>query len=718
MVAEQQVAAMMTAIQKLSDKAEEQHNTMVAMMAEVTTQRAEMDKLNMLMTGLAADTEALKGSVDVRLAEGETKLTQIFATNDTRLMEIFARIEKALVTVQAKSDAQDQEGAHRAQVSDAALAAVQAKSDAQDLEIARRMQESEAKVTEALTQLAAAVMANASAPVAGSGGPAHAWGTPGAPDPWAGQQAGQQAGQAAAPTPAAPGPQWHQAPPGMGPPPPTREPERPKPKDFLGVNPFNGAIEGFPDWADRMVAKFGNFPGDYSQLLEWSERQTDPITIQVEQGLSPSTEEASRRIYDILTERTGPQVFDKRRNAGLGRGLEFWRVLKRDFGTYSLEAQAAKLQNFMYPSRVDMKDLGGALDRWETLGRELGRNVDEDFKFIALKALIPTTMTEQITLHGIKTYADALSFVRRHIADRRNAAQASEVQRQAKIVTKGAAPMDISAVLAALGIETGGGEDVESDGQESASPLDTFIAALRNKGGGKGGGKQETRECFNCGKKGHIARDCLQKAEGKGESKGKGKSKGGKGGKGQSKGANALYEEYEADACELSIGCLLSATQEMPINACSRSEAQGDRWGNFVRIETLLDSGAAECVCGSGHFGDVKMESDPGRPKANTEYVTADGMRIPNLGEKRVHGTTTSGSPLNVKFQVTQVEKPLMAVSKLVDAGHTVQFNENGGQIVNSRSGRITEFRRKDGVYVLDMWVPATTASASGGMRL
>jgi hypothetical protein len=690
MVAEQQLAQMMAAIQTLSN---------------------EVDKLNALMTGLAADTEALKVSVNSRLAEGETTLNQIFT-----------KVENALVTVQAKSDAQAQEGAQRAQTSDAALAAVQAKSDAQDLEIARRMQGSEAKITEALTQLAAAVMANASAPAAGSGGPAPAWGTPGAPDPWGGQQAGQQAGQAAGPMPAASAAQpipWQ---------PPAREPERPKPKDFLGVNPFNGAIEGFPDWADRMVAKFGNFPGEYSQLLEWSESQTDPITTQVEQNLSPSAEEASRRIYDILTERTGPQVFDKRRNAGLGRGLEFWRVLKRDFGTYSLEAQAAKLQNFMYPSRVDMKDLGGALDRWETLGRELGRNVDEDFKFIALKALIPTTMTEQITLHGIKTYADALSFVRRHIADRRNAAQASEVQRQAKIVTKGAAPMDISAVLAALGIETGGSEDAENDGQECASPLDTFIAALRNKGGGKGGGnkggdKEETRECYNCGKKGHLSRNCSQKAENKGEPKGwepkgKGKSKGGKGGKGPGKGANALYEEYEGDACELSIGCLLSATQEMPINACSRAEAQGDRWGNFVRIETLLDSGAAECVCGSGHFGDVRMESDPGRPKANTEYVTADGMRIPNLGEKRVHGTTTSGSPLNVKFQVTQVEKPLMAVSKLVDAGHTVQFTENGGQIVNSRSGRITEFRRKDGVYVLDMWVPATTDSASGGMRL
>lgn len=734
MVAEQQVAQMVAAIQKLSDKADDQHNTMIAMMTEVTTQRAEMDKLNKVMTGLATDTEALKGNVDVRLAEGETKLSQIFIQNDARLMEIFARIETALVTVQAKSDAQDQEGVRRAHASDAALAAVQAKSDAQDQEIARRMQASEAKVAEALTQLAQAVMASARAPsdpAAGSGGPAHsgAWGTPGAPDPWAGsgQQAGQQAGYAAAPAPAVPDPwatgpsAWHQAPPGMGP--TAREPERPKPKDFLGVNPFNGAIEGFPDWADRMVAKFGNFPGDYGRLLEWSERQTDPITIQVEQSLSTSTEEASRRIYDILTERTGPQVFDKRRNAGLGRGLEFWRVLKRDFGTYSLEAQAAKLQNFMYPSRVDTKDLGGALDRWETLGRELGRNVDEDFKFIALKALIPTMMTEQITLHGIKTYADALSFVRRHIADRRNAAQASEVQRQAKVVTKGAAPMDISAVLAALGIETGGGEDVESDGQESASPLDTFIAALRNKGGGKGGGKEETRECFNCGKKGHLARNCLQKAEGKGESKGYGKglgkSKGyGKGGKGPGKGANALYEEYETDACELSIGCLLAATQELPINACARAEAQGDRWGNFVRTETLLDSGAAECVCGSGHFGDVKLESDPGRPKANTEYVTADGMRIPNLGEKRVHGTTSGGSPLNVRFQVTQVEKPLMAVSKLVDAGHTVQFNEKGGQIVNNRSGRITEFRRKDGVYVLDMWVPAPSDSASGGMRL
>ena len=85
------------------------------------------------------------------------------------------------------------------------------------------------------------------------------------------------------------------------------------------------------------MSKFGSFAGEYDRLLEWTEAQPDPTTQDIESSVSAArinVQVAARTVYDISTEKTGPAVFDKRRNAGLGRGLEFWRVLKRDFGTY------------------------------------------------------------------------------------------------------------------------------------------------------------------------------------------------------------------------------------------------------------------------------------------------------------------------------------------------------------------------------------------------
>ncbi len=69
----------------------------------------------------------------------------------------------------------------------------------------------------------------------------------------------------------------------------------------------------------------------------------------------------------ILMERTGSPLFDKRRNGGTGRGLEFWRILKHDFGMKSTDAQLAKLQMFIKPCPA-VAVLGEALDRWEALG--------------------------------------------------------------------------------------------------------------------------------------------------------------------------------------------------------------------------------------------------------------------------------------------------------------------------------------------------------------
>ena len=60
------------------------------------------------------------------------------------------------------------------------------------------------------------------------------------------------------------------------------------------------------------------------------------------------------------------------------------------------------------------------------------------------------------------------------------------------------------------------------------------------------------------------------------------------------------------------------------------------------------------------------------------EYEVANGVAIPNLGERRCHMINLgSTAPKRIVFQVADVIKVLAAVSALVDAGHRVVFDKD-----------------------------------------
>ena len=89
-------------------------------------------------------------------------------------------------------------------------------------------------------------------------------------------------------------------------------------------------------------------------------------------------------------------------------------------------------------------------------------------------------------------------------------------------------------------------------------------------------------------------------------------------------------------------------------------------------VELAVDSGASETVIPDG-----LVKGTPVRPSAaslrGVEYEVANGMRIPNLGEQRLEGFTDGEGLLrSVTAQVCGVNKPLMSVCRLVQAGHRV----------------------------------------------
>ena len=57
-------------------------------------------------------------------------------------------------------------------------------------------------------------------------------------------------------------------------------------------------------------------------------------------------------------------------------------------------------------------------------------------------------------------------------------------------------------------------------------------------------------------------------------------------------------------------------------------------------------------------------------------------------------------------MQVADVNKTLMAVNQMVDAGNAVHFEKDNHHIYNYRTGCRTDMEEVNGQYSFDMWVP------------
>ena len=131
-----------------------------------------------------------------------------------------------------------------------------------------------------------------------------------------------------------------------------------------------------------------------------------------------------------------------------------------------------------------------------------------------------------------------------------------------------------------------------------------------------------------------------------------------------------------------------------------------------MTVEAAIDSGAAHSV--------APLEAAPGFPvmpspgsRRGQHYVSAGGERIPNIGEQVIKFRTPEGRKSSIKWQNAPVTKPLLSVSHICDGGHEVTFKKDGGTVLNIKSGRVTEFRRKGNVYVLDMVIENNTAATT-----
>ena len=140
-----------------------------------------------------------------------------------------------------------------------------------------------------------------------------------------------------------------------------------------------------------------------------------------------------------------------------------------------------------------------------------------------------------------------------------------------------------------------------------------------------------------------------------------------------------------------------------------RAIGQDPAW---EEVDMAVDSGASETVIPEDILPQVDLKPSVGSRKG-VLYEVANGERIPNLGEKVVTGLTDQeGLERAIRAQVCQVNKPLLSVHRLVQAGNTVVFSPDGSYIKDANGGELW-LREAGGMYHLKLWVPTASAVAT-----
>ena len=440
---------------------------------------------------------------------------------------------------------------------------------------------------------------------------------------------------------------------------------------------FNGKeTDKFLPWSIKTRNYvLGVFP-ELRPVLEWAEERDAAIQqADIDEAFGHAADDLERvpdievlngQLYTVLTQLTEGEPFDITRNAGEGQGFEAWRRITRRYDPSTGGRKRNLLNQILKMSRSSLDKLSADIERWEDLVRNYERRkgasgdrltLQDDIKCSVLEAMCPEQLEQHIQMnrHRLLNYAA----VRQEVASY---------------------------------LETKTGAILNRGGQSrrNEDDMDTSSFQKGNGKGGKGGGgkppkkhhdgggdkpRDKAVECYNCGKKGHIKRDCWSKGGGqasasphgagrgggrgggKADPKGRGGGKPKGGGRGKGHGLKSLEEGQEPEKEDQSN---LDA-----LDLCAFDAKKCGSWmsppimfegKSFRCVKCNLDTGAAITAIPCGLADGLKRTEPNGG-----WYKTASGEVVPDEGGARLIGFDDHGVRRGMHGRVAPVHKPLVS---------------------------------------------------------
>ena len=126
-------------------------------------------------------------------------------------------------------------------------------------------------------------------------------------------------------------------------------------------------------------------------------------------------------------------------------------------------------------------------------------------------------------------------------------------------------------------------------------------------------------------------------------------------------------------------------------------------WTSLGKGDIIVDSAADESCWPVGQ-GDAYPIKEASRKMV---LRTANGGDMEHYGEKEIfikYGGGEGKDPVGLRFQVTDVRKPLLAVRRLVEKGNKVVLagGENESYIMNEATGVKIPIKKKGGSFVIE----------------
>ena len=113
-----------------------------------------------------------------------------------------------------------------------------------------------------------------------------------------------------------------------------------------------------------------------------------------------------------------------------------------------------------------------------------------------------------------------------------------------------------------------------------------------------------------------------------------------------------------------------------------------------------IDSGAFEKVISKRMDLQFGLKPSNGS-RGGVKYVTANRSQMNNKGEKDGKVRSKEEHTWVLKMPARDVQKSLMSLSRICDAGHHVVFLKDGGYTEHGRTGHGKEFEHEDNVHLL-----------------